>query len=104
MNTHYEVEYQYLDSLKEGWRYANLIVYDTNTVLGDTLDKALDLASDDGDYSGVEVLLHKFFGLGDDDVIFYFDRNGIEDESLFLEIQRSLDVLINKYTKIKEVE
>ena len=49
----YEIEYRYLDD-KE-YHFANVVGYKTNTVAGDTLDKIMDKANEDGDCGGVEV-------------------------------------------------
>lgn len=106
-NTLLEIEYLYLDELQEskskGWRTANMVVYDTSTVLGETIQHALDSIDEDGT-GGIDKVMTKFFGVMDDEVAFYFDRNGIEDESLFLEIQADYDIVINDYKKITEGE
>lgn len=103
MNTLYEIEYLFTDELREGgWRSSNIIVYDTSTVLGETIQHALDCANEDDDWSGVDNVMTRHFGVKDDEVAFYFDRNGVEDESLWLEVQSDHDVVINKYKKLKE--
>lgn len=96
----YEIEYQYLDSLNDGWRRANIIIYDSSVVgEGETIDYALARANEEDDWSGVDKLMTSLYGLKDEDICFYFDRNGIEDESLMLEIQKSFDIIINDYEK-----
>lgn len=106
MNTLYEIEYLFMNELGErssyGWRTSNIVVYDTSTVLGTTLQHAFDCANEDGDMSGVDKVLARHFGVVDDEVAFYFDRNGIEDESMWLEVQADFNIVINKYTKVKE--
>lgn len=103
MNTLYEVEYLYLDELNEkGWRNAYFVVYDTSTVLGETIQHALDCLNEDDDTSGLDKVLMEHFGVRDDEVSYYFDRNGVEDESLWLEIQADQDCIVNSYVKVKE--
>lgn len=105
MNSLYEIEYLYFDELSErrsyGWRTGYIVVYDTATVLGETLQHAFECASEDGDGKPLNELLKKHFGVVDDEVVFYFDRNGIEDESLFLEIQADQDMVVNSYKLIE---
>ena len=106
-NTLLEIKYLYLDELKEsksnGWRTALMVVYDTSTVLGETIQHALDSIDEDGT-GGIDKVMTKFFGVMDDEVAFYFDRNGIEDESLFLEAQADYDIVINRYIIWKKGE
>lgn len=105
MNSLYEIEYLYFDELSErrsyGWRTGYIVVYDTTTALGETLQHALNCANEDGDWKQFNELLKKHFGVTDDEVVFYFDRNGIEDESLFLEIQADQDMVVNSYKLIE---
>lgn len=101
----YEIEYKFDDELNEsGWRNSNLCVYETGTPSGDTIDHALELANEDGDFTGVDNMLGKMFGLRDDDIAFYFDRAGIEDKSLVLELQRDFDIIINDLTEVDKYE
>lgn len=97
----YEIEYKYEDELKEkGWRNSIIVVYDSsNNTEGATFQHALDLASEDGDYSGVDKLL-KHLGTSDEEVVFYFDRAGISTESLVLEIQHDFDIVINNIFEV----
>lgn len=96
----YEIEYHYDDESE--WHNAYILIYATGTPLGDTIQHALDCADDDGDWSDVDKLLLKHYGLKDDDICFYFDRNGIEDESLILEIEHDFDIVINDYWVARE--
>lgn len=101
----YEIEYKFEDELNEsGWRNSNLCVYETGTPSGDTIDHALELANEDSDWSGVDNMLGKMFGLRDDDIVFYFDRAGIEDESLVLELQHDFDIIINDLKEVDKYE
>lgn len=105
----YEIEYLFegeLGSERESstWRNSDLCVYETGTPSGDTIAHALELANEDGDFAGVDKLLGKMFGLCDGDIAFYFDRAGIEDESLVLEIQHSFDIIINDLTEVDKYE
>jgi len=101
----YEIEYKFEDELNEsGWRNSNLCVYEAGTPSGDTIDHALELANEDGDFTGVDNMLGKMFGLRDDDIAFYFDRAGIEDESLVLELQRDFDIIINDLKEVDKYE
>ena len=105
-NTLYEVEYLFIDELGErhthGWRNAYFVIYDTSTVLGETIRHALDSVGDDGDTGGLDKVLEQHFGVRDNEVAYYFDRNGVEDESLWLEVQADQDCVINDYRKVKE--
>lgn len=101
----YEIEYKFEDELNEsGWRNSNLCVYEIGTPSGDTIDHALELANEDGDFTGVDNMLGKMFGLRDDDIAFYFDRAGIEDESLVLELQHDFDIIINDLKEVDKYE
>ena len=92
----YEIRYKFNDDLPEkGWRNSTVVVYDAFTSAdGAILQHALDRADKDGDYSGVDKILEKY-GTKDDEVVFYFGNTGIENESLVLELQRDLDIIIN---------
>lgn len=105
----YEIEYLFEDELgsereSSTWRNSNLCVYETGTPSGDTIDHALELANEDGDFTGVDNMLGKMFGLRDDDIAFYFDRAGIEDESLVLELQHDFDIIINDLKEVDKYE
>ena len=97
----YEIEYKYEDELDEKrWRTSIVVVYDSsNNTEGATFQHALDCANEDGDYSGVNRLLEKY-GTNDDEVAFYFDKAGISDESLVLEIQHDFDIVINDIAEV----
>lgn len=97
----YEIQYKFNDELSEkGWRNSVIVVYDAGTsVEGATLQHALDCASEDGDYSGVDKVLEKY-GTKDDEVVFYFDNTGVADESLVLELQHDFDIIINDIQEI----
>lgn len=75
-------------------------VYETGSAEGDTIQYALDKANEDGDFSGVDKLLGKLFGLKDEDICFYFDINDIVDKGtsrltrLVPELQKSFDIVI----------
>lgn len=98
----YEIQYKFEDELNDkGWRTSLMVVYDSsNNTDGATFDHALNCANEDGDFSGVDKLLTKWFGLTDNDVAFYFDRAGIETESLVLEAQHDFDIVINDIAEI----
>lgn len=103
----YEIEYLFEDEFGDEsstWRNSNLCVYETGTPSGDTIAHALKLADEDGDYTGVDNMLGKMFGLRDDDIAFYFNRAGVEDVSLVLELQRDFDIIINDLKEIDEYE
>ena len=98
----YYIDYKFLDELDDsGWRTSNIIIYDSSTPEGKVLQDALD-KDDDGEL--LEEVLWDKFHAQDDDIVIYFDRNGIEDESLVLEIQHSHDILINKITKVEQTD
>lgn len=103
MNSIYQVEFKYSDE-KEGWHTAFVLVYQTGTVLGDTIQYALDCVADTGEDDGLNKLLSKQFGITDGDICFYFDRNGIEDESLVLEIEHDFGIIINNFTEYAKGE
>ena len=101
----YEIEYKFEDELNESrWRNSNLCVYETGTPSGDTIDRALELANEDGDFTGVDKLLGKMFWIRDDDIAFYFDRAGVEDESLVSELQRDFEIIINDLKEVDKYE
>ena len=99
----YEIEYKFEDELNEsGWRTSNLCVYDSSEVgAGETIQYALDKANEDDDWSGVDKLMGKLFGLKDDDIAFYFDRNGVEDGGIISQVERDFDIIINDYHEVK---
>lgn len=102
MTSVYEIEYKFQDELAEkGWRTGLVLVYETGTADGDNIQHALDCANEDDDWSGVDKLLTSMFGFMDEDIAFYFDRNGIETESLVLEIEHDFDIVINKIGKVE---
>lgn len=98
----YEIEYKFEDELNEsGWRTSNLCVYETGSVEGDTIQYALDKANEDGDWAGVDRLMGVLFGLKDDDIAFYFDKNRVEDDSIISQVERDFDIIINDYHEVK---
>lgn len=96
----YEIEFKYLDSLKEDWHTAQVVVYDHLTVAGETFAYALDNAESEGDWDGVDKLLTKQLGTNDEEVCFYFDLadlNEYGEERLAMlvpELQNSHDIII----------
>lgn len=103
---HYEIEFKYLDSLKEDWHTANVIVYDHLTVLGETFARALDYGESEGEWDGANKLLSKYFDLNDEEVCFYFDIADLNDcgagrwTMLVPELQQSQDIIIKRITCI----
>lgn len=97
----YGIQYKFDDELSEkGWRNSVIVVYDAGTSSdGAILQHALNCASEDDDYSGVDKVLEKY-GTKDDDVVFYFDNTGIADESLVLELQHDFGIVINDIQEI----
>ena len=98
----YEIKYKFKDELNEGgWRTSYVCVYETDTAEGDTIQHTLDLANEDGDFTGVDKLMGKLFGLKDEDIAFYFDISDIVDRGtsrltrLVPELQKSFDIVIN---------
>lgn len=100
----YKIEYRYADEYKadEPTHNALVCVYEGDEVgAGETIGYALDKANEDGDFSGVDKLMDKLFGLKDDDIAFYFDINDIVDKGtsrltrLVPELQKSFDIVIN---------
>lgn len=99
----YEIEYKYADEYIKGEPSHNcfVCVYETGSVEGDTIQYALDKANEDGDWSGLDKLLGKLFGLKDEDICFYFDVSDIVDKGtsrltrLVPELQKSFDIVIN---------
>lgn len=98
----YEIDYKFYDELQDsGSRTGLVIVYETGTPSGDTLQHALDCANEDGDFSGVDKLLLKMFDVRDDDVVFYYDLSDMEDTGtsrqtkLAVELQNSFDIVVN---------
>lgn len=98
----YEIRYKCKDELSEkGWRNSIVVVYDSGTSAdGATLQHALDCASEDGDFSGVDKVLEKC-GTKDAEVVFYFDNTGIENVSLVLELQHDFGIVINDIQEIR---
>lgn len=96
----YEISFKYLDSLKEDWHSAQVVVYDHNTVLGETFMYALEKADEEGEWDGVDRLLGKYLGTKDDEVCFYFDIADLNDSGagrwtmLVPELQQSHDIII----------
>ena len=101
MASSYEIEYKFDDELNErGWRTSNLCVYETGTVEGDTIQYALDKANEDDDWTGVDKLMGTLFGLKDEDIVFYFDKNGVENDSIISQVERDFDIVINDYHEV----
>lgn len=102
----YEIEYRYDDEYKadEPTHNAFVCVYETGSAEGDTIQYALDKANEDSDWSGVDKLLGKLFGLKDEDICFYFDANELKQEGVYYstsrltrlvpELQKDFDIVI----------
>lgn len=98
----YEIEYRYDDEYKadEPTHNALVCVYETGSAEGDTIQYALDRADEDSDWSGVDKLLGRLFGLKDEDICFYFDISSIKDTGtsrltqLVPELQKDFDIVI----------
>lgn len=86
----YEIEYRYDDEYKANEKTHNcfVCVYETGTAEGDTIQYALDKANEDGDFSGVDDLLGRLFGLKDEDICFYFDINDLKREGVYYSTSR----------------
>ena len=82
MSNIYTIRFNYNDEFCNGDEAHDALVcaYDSGEVEGETIQYALDKANEDGDFSGVDKLLGKLFGLKDEDICFYFDLNDINDE------------------------
>lgn len=100
----YEIEFRYDDEYKanEPTHNAFVCVYDSSEVgAGETIQYALDKANEDSDWSGVDKLLGKLFGLKDEDIAFYFDVSNIKHTGvsrltrLVPELQKSFDIVID---------
>ena len=100
----YEIEYRFTDELDDkydGNRISDVIVYNSSKVgWGETLDYALDKANEDGDYSGVDKLLGKMYGLDDEHVAFYNDTDLDNVEDLKNELEAIFDIKIFNITLI----
>ena len=96
----YEIEYRYSDDSE--WHNACVVGYTTNTVAGDTLDKIMDKANEDGDWGGVDKYLTKTLEITDSDVIFYLDETDITPYQVVCELQQELGVEIKDITKVGE--
>ena len=98
----YEIEYKYADEYIKGEPSHNALVcvYETGSVEGDTIQYALDKANEDDDWSGVDKLMGKLFGLKDEDICFYFDISNILDKGtsrltkLVPELQKDFGIVI----------
>ena len=98
----YEIEYKYADEYIKGEPSHNALVcvYETGSAEGDTIQYALDKANEDDDWSGVDKLMGKLFGLKDEDICFYFDISNILDKGtsrltkLVPELQKDFDIVI----------
>lgn len=93
----YYGEYKFMDELDEkGWRNSLFIVYDTSTPDGKALQDALDA---EDECESLDELLWETYKVNDDDIVVYFDRNGIDAESVVSEIQRSHDIVLNSFER-----
>ena len=98
----YEIEYKYADEYIKGEPSHNALVcvYETGSAEGDTIQYALDKANEDDDWSGVDKLMGKLFGLKDEDICFYFDISNILDKGtsrltkLVPELQKDFGIVI----------
>jgi len=100
----YEIEYRYAGEYRanEPTHNAFVCVYEGDEVgEGETIGYALSRANEDGDFSGVDDLLGRLFGLKDEDICFYFDVSNMKDEGtsrltrLVPELQKSFDIVIS---------
>ena len=98
----YEIEYRYADEYKadEPTHNCNVVVYETGTPSGDSIEHAMECANEDGDFTGVDKLLGTMFGLKDEDICFYFDISDIKDTGtsrltrLVPELQKGFGIVI----------
>lgn len=103
----YEIEYRYDDEYKadEPTHNAFVCVYDSSKVgAGETIHYALEKANEDGDWTGLDKLLGKLFGLKDEDICFYYDTKWLKQEGAYYstsrltrlvpELQKSFDIVI----------
>lgn len=108
----YEIEYRYYDEFVSNTECHNALVcvYETGTPSGDNLQHALDLANDDGNWSGVDTLLTAMFDLKDDDIVFYYDINDMRESNtsrltrLAVELQKNFDIIINDIEMVEMYE
>ena len=103
----YEIEYRYADEYKANEEIHNALVcvYETGSAEGDTIQYALDKANEDGNFSGVDKLMGKLFGLKDEDICFYYDTNNLKQEGAYYftdkltrlvpELQKNFGIVIN---------
>ena len=80
MATIYNIRFRYSEEYKknEPEHNARVCVYEVGTPSGDTLEHAFECANEDDDWTPVDNLLSKMFGLKDDDINFYYDISDIE--------------------------
>lgn len=90
-NRIYEIEFRYND--EEDFHYAYILIYDTSTIFGETIQHALDCVSEDDDTSGLDKLLYDHFQLDDAQICWYFDVNDMAWD-LKTSIERCYDIEI----------
>lgn len=100
----YNLIYRYNDETSEYEEVTSLMVaYDVTTPAGATLEYALDKASEDGDYSGVDGLLTKAFKVTDDAIMFYYEMP-LTAEVVKADVERDLDIKIETMEEIGHYE
>lgn len=93
VNCIYQIKFRYSD--EEDFRDAYVLVYQTGTVLGDTIAHALDEADEDGDYSGLDKLLYDHYGLTDGGICFYYDTDdAIGKRKLENSLELAFDIVV----------
>lgn len=101
----YEIEYRFEDELDDKYEFnrnSDVIVYNGSKVgWGETFGYAMNKADKDGDYSGVDKLLDKMYGLDDEHVAFYYDTDLDNVEDLKNELEVVFNIKIFNITLIK---
>lgn len=88
-----KIEYLFNDETEEleneQWRSGLVVQYEA----GDEIDKAYTIMDESGDVKPLDKVLNNYFGLKDDDIIFYTeDLEGLAD---------SQDIIINSTEEMK---
>lgn len=91
-NCIYEIEYRYSD--EDEFHNAYVLIYETGTVLGDTIQHAMDCADEDGDWAGLDKLLYDHYGLSDGDICFYVDVTVADEGDAKKDLEQSFDIIV----------
>lgn len=94
MNELWTVKYKFVCDMGGDWQYGRIIVYEDGTEIGTELAGLIE--HDKIWTSKGDKLLRKLCGLTDEDIVFYYDCDGVETMNITLDIQKNFDIILGE--------